>query len=111
MVNEIQKPGNYAIEFNAEYVPEKIKRIGLAMGLDIQENLSVEDMTKLVVDEIRAFNKKVNIPTLEEIGVEKEAFEAICEQTMNELTINFSHKPVTKEAVMQILEAACEEEI
>ncbi|HSQ89436.1 iron-containing alcohol dehydrogenase, partial [Romboutsia sp.] len=101
----------YAIEFNAEYVPEKIKRIGLAMGLDIQENLSVEDMTKLVVDEIRAFNKKVNIPTLEEIGVEKEAFEAICEQTMNELTINFSHKPVTKEAVMQILEAACEEEI
>ncbi|MTI67388.1 MAG: iron-containing alcohol dehydrogenase [Firmicutes bacterium] len=96
----------YAIEFSGDCIPEKIKRIGLAMDLNIQEGLSVEDMTKLVVDEIRAFSKKINIPTLKELGVDKGSLEEICEQTMNELTINFSHRQVTREAVMQILETA-----
>lgn len=95
----------YALEHNVSFVPDKIRRLGMAMGLALDKEMTDQDMADLVIDKIKSLSKMVGIPTLQELGVEKEAIEEICDQTMNELTIHFSHNPVTRETVKQILES------
>ncbi|WP_075603926.1 iron-containing alcohol dehydrogenase [Saccharicrinis aurantiacus] len=81
VANAIALP--YGVKFNSVSSAKAVKEIGLVMGLDIA-NLSAEEASKIVVNELKELNKKLNIPTLSETGVKKDDLKTLAEATMNE---------------------------
>src|SRR5690606_30820621 len=59
------------IEFAAKTYPEKVKRIGEAMGIEVKSE-KPEEIGKIVADEVRKLVREVKIPTFKELGLTKE---------------------------------------
>jgi len=95
----------YVVEFNAPAVPQRIKDIGIAMGLPVQ-NMSYEDAAKTVVDALIALNKELGIPTLEGAKVPREVLPQVAEDVMKEPPTFFNPRECTPEDVMAILNKA-----
>ncbi len=63
------------LELYAEWAPERLKIAAEAMGLSIPDNISNENLGKMVSAHYRAFTKAVGLPNLKEMGVPKERLE------------------------------------
>lgn len=59
------------IEFVAKFYPEKTKKIGEAMGINIETD-KPEEIGKIVADAVRDLAKEVKIPTFSELGLTRE---------------------------------------
>lgn len=95
----------FAVEFNAEMIPEKVERIGLAMGLDMKDDLSAAEKGKLVADALRDFTKEVGIPSLKELNVDKSLVKNIAENVMKDILISLSHRKIIKKDALTFLES------
>ena len=93
--------------FNAEVVPERTKDIALAMNLDVA-GLSPEDASKVAVEKIKALSKEISIPSLKELGIDKDIFPTIAKDAIAEISTMFNPRSATEEDVMAILELAYE---
>ncbi len=95
----------YVMEFNAETVPGRVRNIGMAMGLDIREmpdRQAIQETTAA----IKAFSRKIGIPTLKETGVSRDLFDRIAEDALKEINTIFNPRDPNKEDVLKILEQA-----
>ncbi|KYD14518.1 iron-containing alcohol dehydrogenase [Geobacillus sp. 44B] len=97
----------YVMEFNAECenVAKKYKDIAIAMGLNVQ-GLSIKESAQCAIDAVKELSKRIDIPTLRELGVRKEQFDRLAEDTLKEIAILFNPREATKEDVLRILEIA-----
>ncbi|NLM21602.1 MAG: iron-containing alcohol dehydrogenase [Peptococcaceae bacterium] len=95
----------YVVEFNVPAVPQRIKDIGVAMGLPVQ-NLSDGDAAKAVVEALIALNKELGIPSLEGAKVPKDILPTIAEDVMKEPPTFFNPRECTPEEVLAILNKA-----
>lgn len=93
------------IEYVADAVPEKVKLIGKAMGLDV-DSLSAREMGREVPEAIRRLNKDVGIPTLRELKVEKASLEAIAAEVLDDDCAPFVPKETTAEKILELLHNA-----
>lgn len=59
------------IEFAAKTYPEKIKKIGEAMGIEVKSE-DPEEIGKIVADAVRELVREVKIPTFKELGLTRE---------------------------------------
>ncbi len=97
----------HVMAFNAEVVPERTKDIALAMNLDVA-GLSPEDASKVAVEKIKALSKEISIPSLKELGIDKDIFPTIAKDAIAEISTMFNPRSATEEDVMAILELAYE---
>lgn len=95
----------HVMEYNAEVVPDRTIDIGVAMGLEL-EGLSKEEAVTKVIAAVKELSAKVKIPTLKEAGVQKEQFDRIAEDAMQEISTLFNPRETTKEEIIEILEKA-----
>ena len=98
----------YVIEYISDVVPDKIKVMGRAMGLDL-EGKSPEEAGKTVADAVRALAKEIGIPTMKDLGIEKETLEKVAELALNDDTFGFIPKETPKETILEILHRAYDE--
>ena len=70
------------IEYFANTFPEKIRKIGQAMGVEVADDMTAEEAAKVVADEVRRLNKAVGNKTLKELGIAYEDLPKIAEQVM-----------------------------
>ncbi len=93
------------MEFNAETVPEKIREIGMAMGLDIK-GLPAREAVQLTIETIKTLSRRVGIPTLKEAGVSMDIFERVAADAIKEISAIFNPRDPKKEDILQILRQA-----
>ena len=79
------------MEFTLPGAPEKYAEIAEAMGLDTSGLTPLEAGQK-AVDAIYALRKKLQVPTLREYGVDKQAFIAAIPEMLKDKSANNTHK-------------------
>lgn len=95
----------FVMEFNGVEVPEKIKEIGLAMGLDVAD-MPADKAVVVTVEAIEKMSKELEIPKLRDLNVPKEMFDRLAEDALKEISTMFNPRDVSKTDVLQILERA-----
>jgi alcohol dehydrogenase class IV len=96
------------IEYIADVAADKIKVIGKAMGLDVS-NMNPADAAKTVADAVRALTKEIGIPTMKELGIEKDSLVKVAELSINDDTYHFRPKEAPKETMLELLYRAYEQ--
>lgn len=95
----------HVMRYNASAVSDKIRNIGLALGLDLQEQTS-ETAAELTITALADLSRRIGIPTLQEAGVSRESFDAIATDALMEISTIFNPRNPKKEDVLRILENA-----
>lgn len=91
----------YVIEYNGDSCIEKIKVIGEILGIAREKATPTNVCNKLL-----EINKKIGIKTLSELGIKKEDFSLIADETLEEPSLLTNPKDVDKDSVMSILNKA-----
>jgi alcohol dehydrogenase class IV len=94
------------MEYVSDTVPEKVKHVGEAMGLDMSGAKTPVEIGKKVADGIRELNKKIGLKTLKEHNIKESAFDAIAEKTLTDDTAGFGPKTATKKEILEMLKKA-----
>lgn len=91
------------VEYIWDIMPEKLRNIGNAFGLDLAANLSDEEVGLTIGSAIRDMNKQLELPTLKELGIPEDGLPRIAEDAFAEPTTNFLPKETTVEDTLRIL--------
>lgn len=94
------------IEFVTDAVPARVRMLGRAMGLKIEDAMSDQDVGRRVADGIRSLNKRVGIPTMKELGVEESALDDVAAAVLKDDCALFVPKQITAAAVAAVLRNA-----
>ncbi|MGB9859778.1 MAG: iron-containing alcohol dehydrogenase [Moorellaceae bacterium] len=94
------------LELVADVVPDKIKIIARAMGLEVEGDAAA--VARKVAEAIRAFNAKVGIPSMKELKIDKAELEALAPDVLTDDTAAFGPKKITVEEARKLLQAAYE---
>jgi len=95
----------HVMAFNAQMVPARYRDIAVAMGIDV-EGLSAGEAAKAVVEQVKALNKVLGIPTLQASGVPRDSFERLAEDALLEDATFFNPRVPGKQDIISILECA-----
>lgn len=93
----------------AEFIAEStlgIKRVGIAMGLKINEKTPAKEAGKMVHDAIRALNKEIGIKGLQQHNIKESELPAIAAAATNEGPATFSPKKASADDWLVMLKAA-----
>jgi len=96
----IAQPG--VIRIAAHAMPEKIRRVGELIGLQMGGSLNAAEVGRLVADAIAAFSKQIRIPTLKELNVKESDLPVLAQEMTKDVCFRFL--PVKLE-VPEILDA------
>lgn len=94
------------IEYVADAVPEKVRAIGKAMGLELEDVMPNQDVGKRVADAIRALNSRVGIPKMKDLGIEESILEDVAADVLKDDCAMFIPKKTTADAVAAVLRNA-----
>ena len=75
----------YVMGYNLSEIPERIERIGRAMGLSMETNLPAVEAGRLTVRKIRSLIARLDIPHLEATGIGREDLPALAEKAHQNL--------------------------
>lgn len=95
----------HVMEYNGEVVPEKLRAVGTAMGLDLQ-GMDRQDAARRTVDAVKELSRRIGIPTLKEAGVSRDGFDRIATDALQEISTIFNPRKPSKDDVISILEKA-----
>lgn len=104
VANALLLPHVLAYNGEEENIQNRMKDIALSMNLPVHDIEDHQAIVDLVVKKVLELNAKVNIPSLQETGVERADFEKIAEDALKERSMTFTPRKATKEDVIQILE-------
>ncbi|MEM2875594.1 MAG: iron-containing alcohol dehydrogenase [Candidatus Bathyarchaeia archaeon] len=99
----------YIMEFYLPAVPDKMARIAEAMGEDVY-GLTLREAGEMAIRATHELTMDLEIPSLREVGVEREKFSEIAEICVNEWVRPNSPRQLTKKDVVEILERMWEGE-
>jgi len=94
------------IEWVADAVPDKVRVIGKAMGLNIRDGISGQELGKEVADAIRALNGRIGIPTKKDLNLDKSSLDNVAADVLKDDTAAFIPKEVTVDTVKGMLHNA-----
>jgi len=94
------------IEYVALSVPDQVRRLGEAMGLVIEENVSREELGKQVGAAIHELKVRHGVPTLSEMGISLEDALSIIPMIFDDVMYMFSPRMASAEDLRKILTAA-----
>ncbi|ACB85405.1 iron-containing alcohol dehydrogenase [Natranaerobius thermophilus] len=91
------------IEYLSQEVPERVKKIGDIMGLELDEGLSSEDLGQNVGDNIRYFIRDLGLPgTIVEAGLDEETLKQVAKLTAIDNSQIFAPKSASSQEVMEL---------
>ena len=93
-----------AIEFVSDIMPEKVRVIGKAMGINVPENLFGKKLGFIVGDAVRELNKQIKLPTLKQFNIQESDFPGIAREALTAAGASHCPREFTEEDVLQILQ-------
>lgn len=96
------------VEYVADAVPDKMKRVALSMGLSLQEDLSPAELGTAVAEAIRSLNREVGIPSLKEFKIEEASLEQLPGAVLADDCAMFGPKRASAGQVLLMLKKAYE---
>ncbi len=100
----IAQPG--VIEIVAEAMPEKIRRVGELMGLDLKRDLSPAGVAGQVSEAIISFNKEVGVPTLKELRLKESDLPALADAMTRDVCFRFLPVTLQPQDILKVLQKA-----
>jgi alcohol dehydrogenase len=100
----IAQPG--VIEIVAGVMPEKVRRIGKLMGLELGKEIAPAELGKRVSEGIAAFSKTIGIPTLKELNVKEADLPAIAEGMTKDVCFRFLPVRLEVPEILNLLQKA-----
>ena len=94
------------LEFIAAAIPDRLAAVAKALGADVPEGVSPEDLGRLVNRTVRDLMRSSGLPSLKNYVDSKEAFLAAIPKIMEAQDFHFSPRPVTEDDVRGILSRA-----
>jgi len=94
------------MEFAAEAVPDKVRLVGRAMGLEPAESLSPGEVGAAVANAIRSLCRAIGIPTFGAIGLNEAAVLEVVPMVLTDGPARFVPKPIDAEIVSAALRRA-----
>jgi len=96
----------HGIRFNFEAVPDRIRQIGRALGLQT-DSIANDAILEAVVQEVHAIQDELDMPDrLRDVGVEKDDFEGIAKVAITDPAMANNPRQVNESDIVNILEAA-----
>ncbi|PZU21347.1 MAG: alcohol dehydrogenase [Shinella sp.] len=95
----------HVMEFNAATSKNKLVNIAKALGVDTR-NLSEDQASSAAIDEVKSLCAALQIPALRDLGVKRESFDQLAEETLKEGALMFNPRQPVKTDVIAILEKA-----
>lgn len=90
----------FSVADNAEAMPDKVRRVGEAMGIDLPDTCTAKELGSLVADQIIALSDKIGIPTLKELCADPTLIESVAEAVKKEPDqYTYPHIPETKDMI------------
>jgi alcohol dehydrogenase class IV len=68
------------LEYLSDVFPHRIRDIGKAMGLDLKDDLSSEELGVTTADAVRKLNKEIGLPSMSDLGFSEEDLPGIAEE-------------------------------
>jgi len=94
------------VEFAAEAVPDKVRVVGRAMGVDMPADLPAKAVGEKVAAAIASLRRQVGIPTFGQLQISEAALLEIVPGIMKDDTANFVPRPLTPEIAGEVLRKA-----
>jgi alcohol dehydrogenase len=94
------------IEIVAELMPEKVRRVGELMGLDLTGQLSPAELGTRVSERIIAFNKEIGIPTPKELNIKESDLVTLAEGMTRDVCFNFLPVKLMVPDLLKVIEKA-----
>ncbi len=95
-----------AVEYVADAVPEKVRRVALAMGLLLPEGMPSAELGKTVSVAIRELGRELNIPGLNSFKIDFASLEQLSEGVLADDCAMFGPKRASARQVLSMLENA-----
>jgi len=95
-----------ALQFIAPVVPDKVRLVAECMGADVPESASPEEIGRIALDSVSKLKKEVSLPGLKSFVKSKEELLSVIPGIFQNFSFVFSPRPVTPEAVRDMLEKA-----
>ncbi|MFC2070878.1 iron-containing alcohol dehydrogenase, partial [Chloroflexota bacterium] len=94
------------MEFIVNEVPDRVRRVGEAMGLDFDANSSPGEIGKKVADAIRDINKEIGLKTLKAHNIKESELPDVATMTLSDDTAGFGPKKANYEDILKMLQSA-----
>ncbi|MFC7156980.1 iron-containing alcohol dehydrogenase family protein [Halomarina halobia] len=96
----------HGVKFNASTVPERIRRIAAAMGINTEDR-GDDWVVRSVLEEIRDLQTAIDVPyRLRDVNVDRDDFEAMAEIAAKDSAMASNPRPVTEGDIRDILKSA-----
>lgn len=94
------------MKYVAKTDPVNVKRVGKAMGLDLKDDASPEEIGQAVADAMFALNAKIGIPTLQDLNIGRDSFADIVDLVIMDTTYFYYPTKANKRNLLAMLEEA-----
>lgn len=91
------------MKYASEVVPEKVRIVGEAMGIQYDGNPNPEEVGEMTAEYIRGYLKRLGVRSFREEGLEKDAVVGIADMVLEDPTYGFIPKELSKDEVKAIL--------
>lgn len=96
------------VEYVADVVPDKVRRVALAMGLSLPETLTPAELGKAVADAIRNLNREVGVPSLKTFKIKEDSLEQLIDGVLSDDCAMFGPKQASAGQVLAMMKKAYE---
>lgn len=97
----------YVMEYNYDADMKKFKEVAIAMGQNVV-GMSDEEAARAAVDAVKDLSRKLNIPTLKDIGADPYDFEELAQNSSVNVSSESNVKDINKEIYLKLFEKAYE---
>ncbi|MCL6478392.1 MAG: iron-containing alcohol dehydrogenase [Peptococcaceae bacterium] len=91
------------IEYVADAVPDKVRSIGRAMGLRLEDGMPAQEVGKEVANAIKTLSASVGIPTMKDLNIEKSSLDAVIPNVLKDDCAFFIPKQTAPDTVAALL--------
>lgn len=92
-----------ALYYVCEVIPEQVRRVGEAMGLEFAEDAGAEEIGRHTAEEVEELIRRIKVPTLKDLGVTREEVQSAAELVLQDGCFQFLARPITLEGVREML--------
>ena len=92
-----------AINYVADAIPEKVKDLGIAMGVDMSRATTGEAIGRTVAEAIQKFKTDIKLPTLKELKADRDLVISCAPLVLKDGCFPFTPKPITEDQAREYL--------
>ena len=91
------------MRYSAQAVPDRVKKVAEALGLEMKDNITNEELGDLVADSIRDFMRKLEVKSIKDYGFSREDTVGIYDMVVEDNCFPFIPSELNENGVKEFL--------